>query len=246
MKVWQIADEHYERPELAELYDLDSPWSVDRDYYLSLAPDHPIAILDVGCGTGLLADAYARRGHEVTGIDPSEAMLDVARRKPNGGAVEWVCSSAQDYRSDKRFELIVMTGNAFQVFLDEAGALGALKTMSRHLKPGGRVVFETRNPALDWSTRLFGDIVLELEDQAVVEERRLLRMDGPVMHFELIYRFPETAVKAESRIRFWDVPEVEAMAAAAGLAVREVQGDWNGDKFDRRRSEEMVFLLNLR
>ena len=74
-------DEHYINPKLAEIYDLDSPWSKDRDFYLSLAGDVQKRILDLGCGTGLLCDAYAAKGHNVTGVDPAEAMLKIARQK---------------------------------------------------------------------------------------------------------------------------------------------------------------------
>lgn len=48
-----MPDLHYEHPDLAEIYDLDSGWSVDRDFYLDLASGSPKQVLDLGCGTGL-------------------------------------------------------------------------------------------------------------------------------------------------------------------------------------------------
>ena len=151
-----MPDLHYEEPSLAELYDLDSGWSVDRDFYLALAGAAPQRILDLGCGTGLLCDAYAALGHSVTGADPAKAMLDVARQKPNGEKIEWVLSSAQDFRSPKRFDLIIMTGHAFQVFLEASDVLATFATMRQHLAPGGLIVFESRNPAIDWPARWNG------------------------------------------------------------------------------------------
>jgi 2-polyprenyl-3-methyl-5-hydroxy-6-metoxy-1,4-benzoquinol methylase len=68
-------DAHYENPKLAEIYDDGNGWSIDRDFYLSLAGDRPIRILDLGCGTGLICDAYAAKGHFVTGVDPAASML---------------------------------------------------------------------------------------------------------------------------------------------------------------------------
>lgn len=80
---------------------------------MSLAGDSRKHVLDLGCGTGLICDAMAARGHEVTGVDPSATMLDIARQKPNGAKAEWVQSLAQDFKSDKTFDLVIMTGNAF-------------------------------------------------------------------------------------------------------------------------------------
>ena len=238
-----MVDEHYARPELAELYDLDSPWSPDRDFYLSLAGEMPISILDLGCGTGLLCDAYAARGHRVVGVDPAPAMLEIARRKPHGKKGEWVCSSAQDFRTDRRFDLIVMTGNAYQALLTEQDALDTLLTMARHLAPDGRAVFETRNPDLDWTSMLFGDLKLEANGQTVIEERRFVRMEGPIMQFQMNYRFSDRTVSTTSRIRFWNRDEIEAMAAQARLTTTKLHGDWDGEAFDPRRSHSMVFML---
>ncbi|MFK4255705.1 methyltransferase domain-containing protein [Agrobacterium tumefaciens] len=52
-----MPDLHYEHPALAALYDLDSGWSIDRDFYLGSASGEQKRILDIGCGTGLLCDA---------------------------------------------------------------------------------------------------------------------------------------------------------------------------------------------
>ena len=141
----------YHDPQIAEIYDLTSPWAQDADFYLSLAGRRPCSVLDLGCGTGTLCCALAERGHRVTGVDPAAAMLAVARSKPHGEQVECVESSAQSYKAHQRFDLIVMTGHAFQVLLTDADALAVLVTIRCHLNEHGRVAFETRNPRADWA-----------------------------------------------------------------------------------------------
>lgn len=73
-------DSHYTNPKLTKLYDLDSGWSKDREFYLSLS-DRKCEVLDLGCGTGLLDEAFAKRGHIVTAVDPSQEMLHIAQLK---------------------------------------------------------------------------------------------------------------------------------------------------------------------
>ena len=106
----------YQHAQIAELYDLFNSRAEDTDFYLSLAgAARPCSVLDLGCGTGTLCCGLAERGHRVTGVDPAAAMLAVARKKTHAERVEWVECSAQNYRSDRHFDLIVMTGHAFQV-----------------------------------------------------------------------------------------------------------------------------------
>src|SRR5215469_12651115 len=141
----------YQDPQIAEIYDAANPLAEDGGFYLALAGNRPCQVLDLGCGTGTLCSALTEHGHEVTGVDPAAAMLDVARRKPHAEKVEWVESTGQLYRSQKRFDLIVMTGHAFQTLLTDEDILATFETMRLHLKPDGTVAFETRNPQVDWA-----------------------------------------------------------------------------------------------
>ena len=61
------------------------------------AADH---VLDIGCGPGTAARLAARNGTRVTGVDPAESMLRLARlltrvRRP-AGEIDWLCSGAED------------------------------------------------------------------------------------------------------------------------------------------------------
>src|SRR6476661_524833 len=109
----------YHDPQIAEIYDLVNPRTQDTDFYLSLAGTRSCSVLDLGCGTGTLCCALVQRGHQVTGVDPAAAMLAVARSKPYAEHVEWIESSAQTYRSQRRFDLVIMTGHAFKVMLSD-------------------------------------------------------------------------------------------------------------------------------
>ena len=50
-------------PRIAQLYELENGWAADQDFYMELAADNiPLDICDLGCGTGLLTLALARKG----------------------------------------------------------------------------------------------------------------------------------------------------------------------------------------
>src|SRR5262245_41523617 len=110
-------DRLYDDPDLAQFYDLENGWAADLDHCRDLARGCS-SVLDLGCGTGLFAAALAReQDAEVVGVDPAAAMLDVAPARPGGERVRWVQGDARSIRLERRFDLVVLTGHAFQVFL---------------------------------------------------------------------------------------------------------------------------------
>ena len=237
-----MPDFHYEHPRLAQIYDLDSPWSADRDFYATLAGDRRQRILDLGCGTGLLCCAYAAKGHDVTGVDPSSAMLEVARAKPLGCKIDWVEAFAQTYRSSQQFDLIIMTGHAFQVLLTDEDVLAAMETMRTHLESDGRVAFESRNPSYDWAKAWNYDVTFTLPTGEVTESRRLLAVQDDLMSFERRYRFTDEELVSASTIRFMPVSAIQQLLESSGLRIVELYGDWDRTGFDETHSPEMIFI----
>ncbi|MBP7861745.1 class I SAM-dependent methyltransferase [bacterium] len=236
-------DEHYINPKLAEIYDLDSPWSKDRDFYLSLAGDVQKRILDLGCGTGLLCDAYAAKGHNVTGVDPAEAMLKIARQKKHGKEITWIQSKAQDFKSEYLFDLIIMTGHAFQVLLQDREVECVFRTMKEHLKPEGSIVFESRNPNIDWKSKWDYEITLDTPYGLVQESRRYMDFVDDKMTFRLEYKFADETLTSQSVLRFWTKEQIEMHLSKACLTVDTIYGDWSQSPFSPEHSEEMIFKI---
>jgi SAM-dependent methyltransferase len=234
----------YQNPQIAEIYDLANPPAHDNDFYLSLAGPRPCTVLDLGCGTGALCCALAERGHRVTGVDPAAAMLAVARRKPHAEKVDWVESSAQNYKSLRRFDLIVMTGHAFQVLLTDSDALAALETMRVHLKQHGRAAFETRNPRLNWAGEWAARPRM-LPGGEVLETLRITANNGEFVSFETSYRLPHATLATSSTLRFLRREAVETLIARSGMVIRNVYGDWDARPFVPTHSREIIFIAEI-
>ncbi len=236
-------DPHYTDPRLVALYDLECGWSEDRQFYLDLAGTAPKRILDMACGTGLLTVALAAVGHAVTGADPAAAMLDRAQTRPGGDRVRWICAEAAAFRSNDRFDLIVMTGNAYQVFQTDAAAEAALAGMARHLDPGGRLAFETRNPAVDWAARWDGMAVdLPASPGPVRVTRHVVENASGLIRFETRYQLGDELLVSPSTLRFTGAEAVSRHLAAAGLTRHRILGGWQGESFDPIRHDAMVFI----
>jgi predicted RNA methylase len=90
-----ISSDHYNDPDVAQFYDIENGWAEDFDFCSDLAEGRR-AILDLGCGTGMLAAALARRADcLVVAVDPGDAsvswVLDDARTVRLNRASTWCC-----------------------------------------------------------------------------------------------------------------------------------------------------------
>jgi SAM-dependent methyltransferase len=104
-------------------------------------------VLDVACGPGLLACAFARLAQHVTGIDVTPQMLEQAReqqRQQRLNNLTWRQGDAQSLPFEDATFSIVSSRFAFHHFLDP---LAVLKEMRRVCRPGGRVVVADSAPS---------------------------------------------------------------------------------------------------
>ncbi len=130
--------EEYTDPRLVAIYDALNPFAADTTFYIGLAAElSPSSISDIGCGTGLLTCELAHRGHEMIGVDPSRAMLAVARHRPGGELVRWVEGDASQL-DESQVDLAIMTGHVAQVIADDETWHKTLAAIHRALRPGGR------------------------------------------------------------------------------------------------------------
>jgi len=153
-------------------------------------------VLDVGCGTGLLATRIQReiRPGATVGCDFSRGMLREAARNRHG--LPWVRGNALQLPfCDASFDTLVST-EAFHWFPDQAAALGEFH---RVLRPGGRLLLALVSPVAEWLTRatrlgsqLLGEPLLwptrarlrgqvEAAGFRVESQRRVFRLPAPVL-----------------------------------------------------------------
>src|SRR5687768_12217300 len=133
-------------PRLVAVYDTVNPIAEYEAFYLDLASKlSASSVIDIGCGTGMLTCELARRGHRLIGVEPSKAMLEVARRRACGEQVKWIEGDAL-HAGELRADLAIMTGHVAQFFLDDEGWHSTLVAIRSALRRGGRIAFESRNP----------------------------------------------------------------------------------------------------
>jgi SAM-dependent methyltransferase len=186
-------------------------------------------VLDVGCGTGTFAVLLAGRGFEVTGVDPALASLDVARGKPGADRVRWIHGDATSL-PPVQVDLATMTGNVAQAIAEPADWEGALHGIHDALRPGGYLVFETRDPAYRaWEAwnRQASYAVTEIDGVgAVTSWYDLTEVNGPLVSFRstTVFESDGEVLTSDSTLRFRERAEVEADLAAHGYVVDEIRG----------------------
>jgi 2-polyprenyl-6-hydroxyphenyl methylase / 3-demethylubiquinone-9 3-methyltransferase len=135
------------------------------------------AVLDVGCGGGILTEAMARDGATVMGIDLSEKALGVARlhQIESGTKVDYRLMSAEAFaiEAPATFDIVTCM-ELLEHVPDPASTVGAC---ARLVRPGGRVVFSTINRnAKAYALAIVGaEYVLRLLPRGTHDYQRFLK-----------------------------------------------------------------------
>lgn len=222
----------------ARYYDLGEG---DREpflkFYRGLLAASTRSILEVGCGTGVIASSLARHlreaahpGHgqliRVTGLDASAAMLQIARtRDPS---VEWILGDMRDAVAGQ-FDFVFCCFNTYQFMLSEADLALAFQAARSNTAPGGRFAFDLYQPNIDYISRRRENTLartvshqgrlLEIrEDSAYDPVHRLLDLNWRLVEADR----PENILARTSfRIRQYFAADVQAQLDRAGFRTLE-------------------------
>jgi 2-polyprenyl-6-hydroxyphenyl methylase/3-demethylubiquinone-9 3-methyltransferase len=134
-------------------------------------------VLDVGCGGGILAEALAHRGAEVTGIDMGEAPLAVARLHAleSGAKVDYRCITAEDLAEQAAGSFDTVTCLEMLEHVPDPGSV--VNACAQLVKPGGDVYFSTinRNPKAYAFAILGAEYMLRLLPKGTHEYSKFIR-----------------------------------------------------------------------
>ena len=240
-----MADAEFGDPRLAAIYDALDRDRSDLEPYAAMVEEFGArSVLDLGCGTGVFALMLASRGMEVIGVDPAGASLDVARAKPGAESVTWIHGDASAIPAHVSVDMVTMTANVAQAIVTDEDWMATLAAARGALRPGGRLVFESRDLERraweEWTadrTRSTTDIpgvgrVTEWVEVTAVEG------DGELVTFESpnVFEADGTVITSRSTLRFRSRLALERSLDAAGFVTEEVR-----DAPDRP-GRELVFV----
>lgn len=105
---------------------------------------HDSNILDVGCGTGLVAHYLNRKGYRVSGLDNSDEMLNIAieKSKKLGIDIKYYKGDIREYKSNQKYEMVYSINQVINHILDNNDVISFFKRVDDLLNDDGIFVFD--------------------------------------------------------------------------------------------------------
>ena len=186
-------------------------------------------ILDVGCGRGRHARAFARRGYNVTGVDLSEQSIADARVQAATEGVD-VTFAQGDMRTpycEGCMDGVVNLFTTFGYFDDDAENQRALRAMATALRPGGWFLQDFLN-----APQVRASLTPEstrTENGVTIHQERWIA-DGRINKTITLEQSGTTETFRES-VRLFTLDDFRTMYAAVGLDLVATYGTYDGDPY---------------
>ncbi|MGW7165068.1 class I SAM-dependent DNA methyltransferase [Streptomyces sp. NPDC054884] len=189
--------------------------------------------LEFAIGTGRVGVPLRERGVPVVGVELSEPMAAVLRRKIDEDTLPVVFGDMATTVVPGEFTLVYLVYNTITNLLTQDEQVECFRNAARHLAPGGRFVIELNVPPLrflppgqvavpfDVSERHLGFDTFDLVEQILVSHHLTLDGDGDDGRYR----------RDASRHRYAWPAELDLMARIAGLELERRVADWDGSPF---------------
>ena len=239
----------YSDPSLAQFYNVNQTVRQDYDYCVQWTKNAN-SILDLRCGTGTLASLFSNRINVVV-VDPAKAMLDIAASQIKNQNISWVVGGARNIRLGQRFDFVILSGHAFQVFLTKEDQLQVLMTIAAHLNQGGQFIFDSRNPSFPQSKERTKPQTLHKflhPEHGEMEAWNESTYDtlNHILTYTNSYRVLKTSevMSAQENICYPPQTDIAGLMTEAGLQVKKWLGDWDGGPY-HPKSREIIPIGGL-
>ena len=218
----------------------------DITFYINKVIDYGEPVLELACGTGRVTIPIAKKGISITGLDLLNTMLTEAKRKSKetGVEIEWIEADMTNFNLNKKFNLILMPGCAFNWFLDLKSVEKYLICVKRHLNPNGGLIFDAFNPDLNLLVRdpskTYPNAKYQDPDGGgliIVSENTKYDKATQINKVRLSYSISDKTITNELKLRIFFPLELDAILKYNGFEINAKYGDFDQTPFisDSRR-----------
>ncbi|MFC9559950.1 class I SAM-dependent DNA methyltransferase [Agromyces sp. NPDC056965] len=185
--------------------------------------------LEFAIGTGRVGVPLRERGVQVVGIELSEPMAEVLRRKVDEATLPVTIGDMATTRVAGEFSLVYLVYNTISNLLTQDEQVECFMNAARHLAPGGRFVVELGVPPLRWLPP--GQVAVPFD----VSEEHLgfdtFELAEQILTSHHFTREGDAYRPGRSRHRYAWPAELDLMARIAGLELERRVADWDGSAF---------------
>jgi SAM-dependent methyltransferase len=210
------------------------------------------ALLDVGCGSGEHLNEFARRGFQCTGIDTSDTILSVAKRRfPDAGV--FIRSNMLDISFLDEFDVTVSFFGTINYLLEDDELAQFFRNIHSALKSGGRIFLEIWNsfPVQKIRTKKLTHISSTSETSATIERFRgfTLLEESPRTIVEVNYRYiisDKTGTRQildQHIMRAFSHNEIETILEQSGFMIAHIFSGPHNEPY-RHTSNRMIFIAD--
>lgn len=196
--------------------------------------DHPVeSVLDLCCGPGRFTGLLAREGYQVTGVDRTPFLLDIAQRECGDCEnIEWVLADMREFVRKESYDLVLNLYTSFGYFQDPAEDLLVLNNINKCLKAGGSFVIEVMGKevlAKDFeeilATKTEDGLFIQVHE--ILENWNRIRNEWTLVRGDTVrtFTFEHTLYAASDLIRLCEM---------AGFSDIRVFGDFDGRPYDHQ------------
>jgi 2-polyprenyl-3-methyl-5-hydroxy-6-metoxy-1,4-benzoquinol methylase len=204
-----------------------------------------VSVLDIACGAGRHAFAFARRGLHVTANDLSRFLLGTAENEAIKEELP-ITFSGCDMRAinlDRQFDLVVQLFSSFGYFETDAEDRTVVRNVKTMLSQDGWYVLDLLNPS--WLRRHFVPRTEKTAGELSIIEERTLSSDRVVKRIDIRDADGHELSFTES-MRLFSPERISGLLESEGLEVIRIAGDYRGSDFDEAVSPRMVIFSRKR
>lgn len=197
-------------------------------------------VLDLACGAGRHSILFAENGFNVTSVDISDNLLNVARKTASerGLNINFIKSDFRKLNLNEKFHLIINLFTSFGYFESDDENEMVIKLVSNHLVNNGYFVIDffnvvyLRNNLIPVSyDKIEGNIVKQervFEGNRIVKKIMINKKAGKKLHYE--------------SVRIYCKDELAALLLNNGLEIQKIFGDYLGNEFDEVKSQRIIII----
>lgn len=228
----------------SDYYDLlykDKDYSKEAIFIADELKKHGInngaLLLELGCGTGQHANLLSEYGYQVTGVDFSQSMIDIAREKNQSKKQNFIQGDIRNINLDRKFDAVISLFHVFSYQTTNSDITASFETASKHLRVGGILIFDFwYAPGVIYDPPVIREKIIEDENYRlkrlarpeIMANKNLVNVNYSI-NFTNKNTGDSTFIEEDHLMRYFHSSEIDMFSS--GLKLKKIsEMEWFGKK----------------